>query len=126
MLVKALNINKIKDLLPETLYNTNVLAGDNDDIYNSYLQFVYNSELFNPCSMKDEYQFQYNNNSYLASEYGQLENNTAVFVTQENEINVRSLSLLNSMRVWNSEYKSYKYESDNPFKGHLETYGNGY
>ena len=127
MSVSTLNINEIKDLLPETLYNVNTLAGDNDDVYDSYLQFVYESEQFNPCNMHDEYQFQYNNNSYLASEYGQLGNNTAVFVTQENQINLRSLSLLNSMKVWNNEYESlYMYGTDNPYKGHLVTYGNGY
>ena len=37
MSVSTLNINEIKDLLPETLYNVNTLAGDNDDVYDSYL-----------------------------------------------------------------------------------------
>jgi len=30
------------------------------------------------------------------------------------------------MLKWNEEYVKHKYKSDNPYQGHLSTYGNGY
>lgn len=123
----AININELTDLIPDKMYNKDTLAKDNDDIFSTYLEFIYNSKYLNPYHMNDEYQFQYNNRSYLASCYGQFENNTAVYVTQENELQIRNLTLLNSMQTWNKEYEiAYRYESDNPYPGHLSTYGNGY
>ena len=125
--VNTLNINDIYSLIPESLYNSRTLADDGDDVYKTYLQFVYDSELFNPVFNINEYQFQYNNNSYLASEYGQFGNNTAIFVEQKSDIQVRSLSLIDSMKTWNNLYEQqFAYKSDNPYRGHLETYGNGY
>lgn len=125
--VSTQNINYIRELLFDTEYLDYYLTDDKDDIYNNYLELVYNSELLNPYLMDDEYQFVYNNETYLASQYGQFDNNTAVFIKQENEYQVRSLDLLNSMKIWNDLYENnYHYEADNPYTGHLETYGNGY
>ena len=124
--VEPLNINYIKDLLPDRLYNTDYLVKDNDDIYDSYLQIVYNSNLLNPTLMEDTEIIQYNNQMYLSSKYGQYGNNTAVFIRQRIEHILRTDLLLNSMKSWNNLYKLLKYDSDNTYTGHEETYGNGY
>jgi len=112
--------------LPNRLYNKNYLVKDKDDIYDTYLELIYNSDLFNPTLFEDSEVFQYNNVIYLASKYGQFKNNTAIFVKQEIEHILRTDTLINSMQLWNALYKEYKYESDNPYEGHIETYGNGY
>ena len=76
--------------------------------------------------VEDSEVFTFNNKYLYASEYGQFANNTALFIRQNIEQQLRTDSLLNSMQIWNELYKSYKYDSDNPFEGHLQTYGNGY
>ena len=53
--VNTLNINDIYSLIPESLYNSRTLADDGDDVYKTYLQFVYDSELFNPVFNINEY-----------------------------------------------------------------------
>ena len=53
--VNTLNINDIYSLIPESLYNNRTLADDGDDVYKTYLQFVYDSELFNPVFNINEY-----------------------------------------------------------------------
>ena len=124
--VEPLNINYIKDLLPNRLYNDEYLAKDKDDIYDTYLQIIYNSNLLNPTLMEDTEVIQYNNKFYLSSKYGQYGNNTAVFIRQRIEHILRTDNLLNSMKSWNKLYKLLKYDSDNTYNGHEETYGNGY
>ena len=76
--------------------------------------------------MEDTEIIQYNNQMYLSSKYGQYGNNTAVFIRQRIEHILRTDLLLNSMKSWNNLYKLLKYESDNTYTGHEETYGNGY
>ena len=125
--IKPLNINYIYELLPDRLYNPEFLADDPDDIFDTYLQIIYNSDIFNPELYEDSEVISYNNINYLASQYGQLKNNTALFIKQEIEHLLRTDTLLNSMKTWNDLYENeYKYDSDNPYRGHVETYGNGY
>ena len=124
--VEPININYIKDVLPERLYNQNYLVTDIDDIYDTYLEIIYNSNKLNPILMEDMEIIQYNNINYLSSQYGQYGNNTAVFIRQRIEHILRSDSLLNSMKAWNKLFETMKYESDNTYPGHEETYGNGY
>lgn len=126
IIINPLNINYIKDIIPHRLYIDEYLAQDPDDIYDSYLQLIYNSELLNTELVEDSEVFTFNNKYLYASEYGQFANNTALFIRQNIEQQLRTDSLLNSMQIWNELYKSYKYDSDNPFEGHLQTYGNGY
>lgn len=121
------NINNIYDILPEKLYSLLWLCEDKDDISENYLRFIFNSNLFVPKLINDQYSFIFNNERILASQYSQLSNNSAVYVHQYNDITLRSDSLLKSMMKWNDEYeKNYHYDTDNPYKGHFETYGNGY
>lgn len=121
------NINDIHTLLPNKLYKNTWLCEDTDDITENYLRLIFNSNIFTPRLLNDQYSFIYNNQRLLASQYGQLSNNSAVYIHQYNDINLRTDSLLKSMMKWNNEYeKSYHYETDNPFRGHIETYGNGY
>ena len=124
--VEPININYIKDLLPERLYNQEYLAKDRDDIYDSYLEIIYNSNIFNPVLIEDQDVIQYNNINYFASQYGQYGNKTALFIRQRIEHILRTDSLLNSMKAWNKLYETLKYDSDNAYPGHEETYGNGY
>lgn len=121
------NINDINNLLPNKLYKNTWLCEDTDDITENYLRLIFNSNMFTPRLLNDQYSFVYNNQRLLASQYSQLSNNSAVYIHQYNDINLRTDSLLKSMMKWNDEYeKSYHYETDNPFRGHIETYGNGY
>lgn len=121
------NINDINNLLPNKLYKNVWLCEDTDDITENYLRLIFNSNIFTPRLLNDQYSFVYNNQRLLASQYSQLTNNSAVYIHQYNDINLRTDSLLKSMMKWNNLYdKSYHYETDNPFKGHIETYGNGY
>lgn len=121
------NINNMYNLLPDKLYSIIWLCEDQDDISENYLRFVFNSNLFTPKLINDQYSFIFNNERILASQYSQLSNNSAIYVHQYNDIPLRSESLLKSMMKWNDEYeKNYHYETDNPYKGHFETYGNGY
>lgn len=121
------NINDIHTLLPNKLYKNTWLCEDTDDITENYLRLIFNANIFTPRLLNDQYSFIYNNQRLLASQYSQLSNNSAVYIHQYNDINLRTDSLLKSMMKWNDEYeKSYHYETDNPFRGHIETYGNGY
>lgn len=121
------NINDIHTLLPSKLYKNTWLCEDTDDITENYLRLIFNANIFTPRLLNDQYSFIYNNQRLLASQYSQLSNNSAVYIHQYNDINLRTDSLLKSMMKWNNEYeKSYHYETDNPFRGHIETYGNGY
>ncbi len=121
------NINDINNILPNKLYKNTWLCEDTDDITENYLRLIFNSNMFTPRLLNDQYSFVYNNQHLLASQYSQLSNNSAVYIHQYNDINLRTDSLLKSMMKWNDEYdKSYHYETDNPFRGHIETYGNGY
>lgn len=121
------NINDINNLLPNKLYKNTWLCEDTDDITENYLRLIFNSNMFTPRLLNDQYSFVYNNQRLLASQYSQLSNNSAVYIHQYNDINLRTDSLLKSMMKWNDEYdKLYHYETDNPFRGHIETYGNGY
>lgn len=121
------NINDINNVLPSKLYKNTWLCEDTDDITENYLRLIFNSNIFTPRLLNDQYSFIYNNQRLLASQYSQLSNNSAVYIHQYNDINLRTDSLLKSMMKWNDEYeKSYHYKTDNPFRGHIETYGNGY
>ena len=121
------NINDINNVLPSKLYKNTWLCEDTDDITENYLRLIFNANIFTPRLLNDQYSFIYNNQRLLASQYSQLSNNSAVYIHQYNDINLRTDSLLKSMMKWNDEYeKSYHYETDNPFRGHIETYGNGY
>lgn len=121
------NINDINNVLPSKLYKNTWLCEDTDDITENYLRLIFNANIFTPHLLNDQYSFIYNNQRLLASQYSQLNNNSAVYIHQYNDINLRTDSLLKSMMKWNDEYeKSYHYETDNPFRGHIETYGNGY
>lgn len=121
------NINDINNVLPSKLYKNTWLCEDTDDITENYLRLIFNANIFTPRLLNDQYSFIYNNQRLLASQYSQLNNNSAVYIHQYNDINLRTDSLLKSMMKWNDEYeKSYHYETDNPFRGHIETYGNGY
>lgn len=121
------NINDINNVLPSKLYKNTWLCEDTDDITENYLRLIFNSNMFTPRLLNDQYSFVYNNQRLLASQYSQLNNNSAVYIHQYNDINLRTDSLLKSMMKWNDEYeKLYHYETDNPFRGHIETYGNGY
>ena len=121
------NINDINNVLPSKLYKNTWLCEDTDDITENYLRLIFNANIFTPRLLNDQYSFIYNNQCLLASQYSQLNNNSAVYIHQYNDINLRTDSLLKSMMKWNDEYeKSYHYETDNPFRGHIETYGNGY
>ena len=121
------NINDINNVLPSKLYKNTWLCEDTDDITENYLRLIFNSNIFTPRLLNDQYSFIYNNQRLLASQYSQLSNNSAVYIHQYNDINLRTDSLLKSMMKWNDEYeKLYHYETDNPFRGHIETYGNGY
>ena len=121
------NINDINNVLPSKLYKNTWLCEDTDDITENYLRLIFNANIFTPRLLNDQYSFIYNNQRLLASQYSQLSNNSAVYIHQYNDINLRTDSLLKSMMKWNNEYeKSYHYETDNPFRGHIETYGNGY
>ena len=124
--VDPININYIKDLLPNRLYHNSYLAKDKDDIFDTYLEIIYNGNLFNPFLETDQEIILYNNIGYLLSKYDQYRNNTAVFIKQDFKYEVRTENLLNSMLKWNEEYVKHKYKSDNPYQGHLSTYGNGY
>lgn len=121
------NINDINNVLPSKLYKNTWLCEDTDDTTENYLRLIFNANIFTPRLLNDQYSFIYNNQRLLASQYSQLNNNSAVYIHQYNDINLRTDSLLKSMMKWNDEYeKSYHYETDNPFRGHIETYGNGY
>lgn len=121
------NINNINNVLPSKLYKNTWLCEDTDDITENYLRLIFNSNIFVPRLLNDQYSFIYNNQRLLASQYSQLNNNSAIYIHQYNDINLRTDSLLKSMMKWNNEYdKSYHYATDNPFRGHIETYGNGY
>lgn len=121
------NINDIYTLLSNKLYKNTWLCEDTDDITENYLRLIFNANIFVPRLLNDQYSFIYNNQRLLASQYSQLSNNSAVYIHQYNDINLRTDSLLKSMMKWNDEYeKLYHYETDNPFRGHIETYGNGY
>lgn len=121
------NINDIYTLLSNKLYKNTWLCEDTDDITENYLRLIFNANIFVPRLLNDQYSFIYNNQRLLASQYSQLSNNSAVYIHQYNDINLRTDSLLKSIMKWNDEYeKSYHYETDNPFRGHIETYGNGY
>lgn len=128
--ISTLNINtlynSIDSSLPFTHYKESYIAQDPDDIFDTYLQLVYNADLYNSKLIEDQEQFIYNGNLYLSSKYDQFNNNTAVFIKQENDYELRSNSLLNSMKKWNETYVPIKYESDNPYLGHISVYGNGY
>lgn len=132
--ISTININYIKNLIRLSDYTVIrnriqvpiFCADDQDDIYETYLELVYNADLYKSQLIEDQEQFIYNGERYLSSKYDQLNNNTAIYVKQENEYEVRSYNLLNSMQKWNSIYPDYKYPSDNPYPGHIELYGNGY
>jgi len=109
------------------LYSKKWLCEDKDDISENYLRFIYNSNILLPRLINDQYSIIFNNKRLLASQYSQLSNNSAVYVHQYNDIQLRSEQLLKSMMKWNNIYeKDYHYDTDNPFNGHFETYGNGY
>lgn len=121
------NINNLKDIIPDSIYNSSILAKDNDDISYNYLQLVYDSNLLNIRQIDDQYQFTFNGDNYLASQYGQLKNQTALFFKEELTYSLRNDLLISSLKVWNDEYKNNYYkDSDNPYTGHNSTYGNGY
>ena len=132
--ISTINVNYIQDKLREADYcvlrnrvQTPVYSADDpDDIYETYLELVYNADLYNSKLIEDQEQFIYNGELYLSSKYDQLNNNTAVYVKQENDYDLRSYNLLRSMQKWNNIYPEYKYPSDNPYPGHIELYGNGY
>ena len=124
--IEPININNILDLIPVNEKYNNYLAEDIDDIYDTYLEVIYNKDLYDSKLYDDEEQFIYNGMYYLSSQYDQFKNNTAVFIHQNYELPLRSHLLLNTLKAWNKEYLNYKYESDNPFPGHNELYGNGY
>ena len=124
--INPININHIKNIIPHRLYVDDYLANDNDDIYDTYLEIIYDSNQLNPTLMEDMEVIQYNNINYLASQYGQYGNNTALFIRQRIEHILRTDILINSMKAWNKLYEIMKYESDNAYPGHEETYGNGY
>ena len=124
--IDPININKIKNIIPNRLYNDEYLANDNDDIFDTYLEIVYDSNKLNPTLLEDMEVIQYNNINYLASQYGQYGNNTALFIRQRIEHILRTDILINSMKAWNKLFETMKYESDNAYPGHEETYGNGY
>lgn len=121
------NINNLKDIIPDSIYDSSILANDNDDISYNYLQLVYDSNLLNIRQIDDQYQFSFNGDNYLASQYGQLKNQTALFFKEEMTYPLRNDLLISSLKVWNDEYKNNYYkDSDNPYIGHNSTYGNGY
>ena len=129
--VYPININDIFNLLVKESpgydqFKEEYLVSDPDDKYSTYLQLVYDSTKYYSKLIEDQEQFIYNRELYLSSKYSQQENNTAILIEQDTEYNVRSNNLLNSIQIWNKEYLDYRYESDNPFKGHIELYGNGY
>lgn len=128
--ISTLNINSLYELIdsscPFNHYKESYMAKDPDDIYDTYLQLVYNADLYNSKLIEDQEQFIYNGRLYLSSKYDQYNNNTAVFIKQENDYELRSNTLLNSMKQWNDAYVQIKYESDNPYLGHISVYGNGY
>ncbi len=121
------NINNIYNLIPDKLYSKEWLCEDKDDISENYLRFIYNSNILLPRLINDQYSIIFNNKRLLASQYSQLSNNSAIYVHQYNDIQLRSEQLLKSMMKWNDIYEhDYHYDTDNPFNGHFETYGNGY
>lgn len=121
------NINNLYKLIPDKLYSTEWLCEDKDDISENYLRFIYDTNLFMPRLIHDQYSIIFNNKRLLASQYSQLSNNSAIYVHQYNDIQLRSEQLIKSMMKWNDIYeKDYHYDTDNPFNGHFETYGNGY
>lgn len=132
--ISTINVNYIQDKLRESDYcvlRNRVMkpiysADDPDDIYETYLELVYNSDLYKSKLIEDQEQFVYNGELYLSSKYDQLNNNAAIYVKQENDYELRSFNLLRSMQKWNNVYPDYKYPSDNPYPGHIELYGNGY
>lgn len=128
--ISTLNINTLCDSIDETYpfnhYKTSYMVQDPDDIFDTYLQLVYNADLYKSRLIEDQEQFIYNGQLYLSSKYDQYNNNTAVFIKQESDYELRSNSLLNSMKQWNETYPSIKYESDNPYLGHISVFGNGY
>lgn len=123
--VSVININDIYNALPENLYNQEWLAKDTDDVYYTYLMLQYSAD--KTYMMEDEEIFCYNNEKYLASKYNQINNNAGVFVQQNISKKVRDKNMISSISMWNTEYKTlYHKESDNPFTGHNNVYGNGY
>lgn len=123
--IKSININDIYKSLPDNLYNKEWLAKDNDDIYYTYLMLQY--DVKNTYMHEDEEVFSYNNEKYLASKYNQVKNNAGIFVEQNISKKLRDKSMISSISMWNTEYKTlYHKESDNPFVGHNNVYGNGY
>lgn len=126
IIISPININTLYEKLPEHMYKSSWLATDTDDIYNTYLQVCYDVTA-NTMLMNDEEIFYYNNNVYQASQYTQIPNNAAVFISTEIAKTVRTAEHINSLNIWNNEYKKLYYkDSDNPFLGHNSVYGNGY
>ena len=128
--VFPVNINSLSSLidkeLPFSHYSESYFANDPDDIYDTYLELVYNADLYKSRLIEDQEQFIYNGVNYLSSKYDQFNNNSAVFIRQDSEYELRSNSLLNSMKKWNEDYVNVRYDSDNPYIGHVAPYGNGY
>lgn len=128
--VYPININDIYEKLvidtQYSQYNDLYLVSDPDNKYDTYLELIYDATKYNSRLIEDQEQFVYNQELLLSSKYSQQENNSAVLIRQETDYEVRSNTLLNSIQLWNKEYLNYHYDSDNPFRGHLQLYGNGY
>ena len=125
--INPININDFYDKLPTNMYNESWLAKDEDDVYKTYLEIAYNSSDYNPTLIEDEEIFYFNNEIMLNSKYNQVGNNTALFVEQNIQKDIRNKLIISALSIWNNEYKALYYkESDNPYKGHNSVYGNGY
>ena len=118
------NIDNIDITIDDALLTHNVL----DFIEgNKYLSIAYHSTLMQPKIRNDVYNFYYNDELYLRSKYNQKNDNMPIFAYDEQTIELRDDTLINSMDKWNDYYaESIKYDIANTYQGILSLYGNGY
>ena len=74
---------------------------------------TYNSRLLNPKLLHDEFSVIYNSSIYLSSKYSQYTNNTAIFIKQDEDYELRDSRLLLSIEHYNKQYKLYLNKTDN-------------
>ena len=128
MSVKPVNIKSFVENVASMPY-LDELIFDLDDAHQhstDYLSIVYNSNAFSQRSVNDVRVFNYNNEDLEISRYSQYLKNTPIFLEQSVSYVFRDSDLINAMNVWNYEYKLSGRTDSGVFRGHLNTYGNGY
>lgn len=126
--ITPININDFTGKIAIDPQLNTLIKNDEDDIEYDYVAMTYNSRLLNPKLLHDEFSVIYNSSIYLSSKYSQYTNNTAIFIKQDEDYELRDSRLLLSIEHYNKQYKLYEYAPDkkNLFNGHIEAVGNGY